>query len=112
MDLQKRQEKLDEFNRKSLADKYRLDIANKIFAVLLSIVYAVYVLNGIFGFIPPNSIGQEILTAVMFYCPMSLVILVNFEFFADKHIALRIMSALFWVIVMLLSAFPIFNIKL
>lgn len=87
-------------------DKRWWDNFGKFCSLILVVVYALYVANSMWPFIPAGSFFLNLLTNMMFYGPMVLIIIVNFEFFADKNIIFRVLIILVWVAIIVLSFFP------
>ena len=87
-------------------DKHLWNNLGKMVAVLLTIVYVVFITNNIWGYIALGSVWLDILTYAMYYGPMVLMIMVTFEAVADKNILIRIIFLLAWVGIILFSVSP------
>lgn len=89
-----------------LKDKHMWDNFGKFLAVIITLVYVIFIANNIFNFIPLGSIWLEIIVYAVYYGPLSLVLIVTFEAVADKNTLIRILFILVWVAIILFSVSP------
>ncbi|MBQ7466687.1 MAG: hypothetical protein IJS74_01285 [Clostridia bacterium] len=88
------------------SDKHIWDKLGKILAVLITLIYIVNISNGIWNYVPADSVWSNIIHYGLFYGPMALILIVTFEAVADKNNLIRILFILFWVAIILFSISP------
>ena len=71
-------------------DKNLWNNIGKMVAVLLTIIYVVFITNNIWGYVPVDSFWMEIIRYGMYYGPLALVIVITFEAVADKSTLIRL----------------------
>lgn len=87
-------------------DKNLWNNLGKLCALILMVVYAVYIANTFAKFMPEGHVAFKILKAIMFYGPLVLIVLNCFEWAADKNLIIRIIIIVVWAAIIILSFFP------
>lgn len=85
--------------------KQIFDVIGCIAAVVTVLVYLVLCINSTWTFIPEGSFVLNVLEVIRTYAPLIVVAIVGLEFFANKHIAFRI---IFYVAIAILVIFMFF----
>ncbi len=85
--------------------KQIFDVIGCIAAVVTVLVYLVLCINSTWVFIPEGSFVLNVLEVIRTYAPLIVVAIVGLEFFANKHIAFRI---IFYVAIAILVIFMFF----
>ena len=85
--------------------KQIFDVIGCIAAVITILTYLLLCINSTWTFIPEGSFVMNVLSVIRTYAPLVVVAIVGFEFFADKHIAFRI---IFYVAIAILVIFMFF----
>lgn len=86
--------------------KQIFDVIGCIAAVITVLVYVVLCINSTWSFIPEGSFIMNTLQVIRTYAPLIVVAIVGLEFFADKHIAFRIIFYIAIAIVVIFMFFP------
>lgn len=82
------------------------DILGKYLTFVIVAVYLVYILNGIFDFIPLGSIWLDIIHYATYFGPMAVVIVTSIEAIDTHKGLLRTLLILCWVFIVLFSISP------
>ena len=85
--------------------KQIFDVISGIAAVVTVLVYLILCINATWTFIPAGSFIYNLLQVIKAWAPLLVVALVGIEFFADKHVSLRI---IFYVIIAAVVIFMFF----
>ena len=75
-------------------------------AVVMTIIYAVYVADTIWGFIPTGSWLLTFIPQAMLYGPMIIVIIVGMSAVEFAPLTVRVLYLAVWVAIILCSFFP------
>lgn len=86
--------------------KQIFDVISGIAAVLTILVYLILCINSLWTFIPAGSFVYNLLLVIRTWAPLVVVALVGFEFFANKHIAIRIIFYLVLAVVIIFNFVP------
>ena len=92
--------------REKRQDKSLWNNLGKLCALILMIVYAVYIANTFANFMPEGHVAFKVLKTIMFYGPLVLIVLNCFEWAADKNVLVRIVIIVIWAAIIILSFFP------
>ena len=87
-------------------DKHMWDNLGKIFAVVITLMFVLNITNGIWNYIPLDSVWSKIIYYIMVYGPMALILVETFEAVADKTTLTRVLFILFWTLIILFSISP------
>lgn len=81
------------------------DSLGKLVALFLTLVYALFVSNAYFNYIPVGIITQ-IISYAMLYGPMILIIITTMEAIKDRSLILKILFLAVWAVIFIFSFFP------
>ena len=86
--------------------KQIFDVISGIAAVVTVLVYLLLCINAVWEFIPAGSFIYNLLIGIKVWAPLIVVALVGIEFFADKHIAIRIIFYAVLAVVIIFNFVP------
>ena len=84
----------------------------EVFAILMTIAYAVYISNTIYGYLPASHFLHSLLNNLMFYGPLTLVCIISLAMVWRRGLILRISFIVIWSVILLYSFFPTFFAQL
>lgn len=82
------------------------DILGKYLTFVIVAIYLVYILNGIFNFIPLGTVWVDIVHYLTYYGPMAVVIVTSIEAIDTHKGIFRTLLILCWVFIVLFSISP------
>ena len=86
--------------------------AGEVFAILMTIAYAVYISNTIYGYLPASHFLHSFLNNLMFYWPLTIVCIISLAMVWRRGLILRISFIVVWSVILLYSFFPTFFAQL
>ena len=96
------------FGRKNKEDKEANSwrFLDKVTAIVMTIVYAVFVSNMVYNYIPIDSVFIEYLNTMVYYGPIVICAINAVSAVAHKGFTIRIIVLAIWVLIFLFSFFP------
>lgn len=82
------------------------DSLGKVVALFLTLVYALFVSNAYFGYLPTGGFVAKAINYSMLYGPMILIIITTMEAIKEKSLLLKIIFLAIWAVIFIFSFFP------
>lgn len=82
------------------------DLLGKIVAIYLTLIYAVFISNSYFHYLPAGEVINTILSYSMLYGPMVLIIITTMEAIKNRSLLLKIIFLVVWAAIFIFSFFP------
>ena len=82
------------------------DTLGKVVAIYLTLVYALFISNSYFHYLPVGGIILSIISYSMLYGPMILIIITCMEALKNRSLVLKIIFLAVWVVIFIFSFFP------
>lgn len=87
-------------------------IMGEILAILMTIVYAVYISNIVYGYLPAIPFLHSLLNNLVFYGPLSIICIISLALVWRRGLILRIVFCAVWALILIYSFFPSFFAQL
>jgi len=81
-------------------------LLSKIVAVLMTLVYAVYVSNAVLNYIPLGSVILDYISNIVYFGPIVICALTAMGAVGHKNLLTKILFLAVWVLIFLFSFFP------
>lgn len=75
-------------------------------AIIMTVVYAVYVSNVVYNFIPYDSWWLDFINNCVYYGPIVICALAAMAAFSNKSFIIRMVILAIWILIFLFSFFP------
>lgn len=82
------------------------DALGKIVALLLTLIYALFVSNAYFGYLPTSGFIPKAISYSMLYGPMILIIISCMDALKNRSLILKIIFLAIWAVIFIFSFFP------
>lgn len=82
------------------------DVLGQVVALVLTLVYILYVSNAYFNYFDMEGILGKIISVCMLYGPMILIIISCMDALKKRTIVLRILFLAIWVVIFIFTFFP------
>lgn len=82
------------------------DMLGKIVAIYLTLIYALFISNSYFHYLPVGGFTLSVISYSMLYGPMILIIITCMEALKNRSLVLKIIFLAFWVVIFIFSFFP------
>ena len=83
-------------------------VLGEILSILMTLVYAVYITNGIYGYLPASPFLYNLLNNLVFYGPLSIIAIISLALVWRRGLILRIVFIAVWALIIIYSFFPAF----